>query len=189
MKNYLFIALAFILLSGGWFASCKVQKNQKELLSLKLQKAQDSIRELQTPILHTDTITLPGKTKVLPADTVFEQFTDTVWKADTTAHIYKGQDSTEFLTIRWKIISSNLYLKQFTYDLRQQIIEKNTVFYRDKPVDRTVETPKIHVNAFAGIGTNNSYFGGVAFQSKERWGLMYQYNTKEHQAGFIYRIF
>lgn len=189
MKKYLIAGLLFVLLGSGWFVSCKVQNKQKEKLSLKLKIAQDSIVRLQTPEIRWDTITLPGKTTLLPADTVFEQFRDTVWKTDSTAKVYTGSDSSEFLTIRWAIVSPKLYSKQFSYDLRQQIIEKDIVIYRDKPVDRPVETQKAHLRVFAGGGTNNTYFGGAEFQSKERWGLMYQYNTKQHQAGFSYRIF
>jgi len=189
MKKNLIIAAVFVLLCGAWFGSCKVQNNQKEKLSLKLKIAQDSILRLQTPEIRWDTITLPGKTITLAADTVFEQFRDTIWKTDSTAKVYTGSDSSEFLTIRWTIVSPKLYSKQFSYDLRQQIIEKPMIYYRDKPVDRPVETPKAHLRVFAGGGTNNTYFGGAEFNSKERWGLMYQYNTKQHQAGFSYRIF
>lgn len=198
MKTYLIIGAAFLLLCGGWFVSCKVQKNQNQILALQLKASKDSIAELQTPVLHTDTITLPGVTKTLPADTVFSHVKDTVWRSDTTAKVYTGSDSSEFLTIKWKIVSPRLYSKQFTYTLRQQIIQKDSIYYLDRPYAVPTETPKIHLNAFAGIGQRNTCFGGIQFQSKERWGFMYQYNTTinsggtltgNHQAGFTYRIF
>ena len=192
-KTILILSAALILLVAGLYVQSKKMREYRSKYKSELIKCNSILSDylkLVNSKTKTDTVYKYLAAKTIHK-TVFKAIYDTLYiDANKAYGVYKDSVNSDDLSLYTKIVASDLKSVDYTYFVRQKIINTSSIINRTDTLIIYKRKPALY--ALLDVG-KHSYSAGLQYNTCNRFGFTARINLYQDEkylsVGAVYRIF